>query len=230
MSRLAYLVHVYTATGVVCGLLSILATLDGDYQLALSWMVAAVFIDATDGWLARRVHVDRNAPNIDGARLDDIVDYVTYVVAPGLLLLKAGLLPPGWALPVVCAMLLASAMGFSQRDAKTADHYFTGFPSYWNVVALYLLLIGARPTINAIVLLVLSALVFVPIRYVYPTRTETWRVVTLAGCAAWGVQVLGLIWSLPDVPPWLFWSSLAYPIYYTALSFWLHLRHSVDGR
>jgi phosphatidylcholine synthase len=183
-------------------------------------------VDATDGWLARLAHVDRHAPNIDGARLDDIVDYLTYVVAPGLLLLKAGLLPPAWALPAVCAMLLASAMGFSQRDAKTADHYFTGFPSYWNIVALYLLLIGAAPAVNAIVVFALSALVFVPIRYVYPTRTETWRAVTLAGCAAWGLQVLGLIWTWPHAPLWLFWSSLAYPLYYTGLSLWLNARRA----
>lgn len=224
MRRLAYLVHVYTATGVVWGLLAILATLDGHYRLALFWMVVATFVDATDGWLARLAQVDRYAPNIDGARLDDIVDYLTYVVAPGLLMWHAGILPAGWGLWVVCAMLIASALGFSQRDAKTADHYFTGFPSYWNVVALYLLMIGAMPAVNAIVVLALSGLVFVPIRYVYPTRTEVWRRATLVGCAAWGLQVLGLIGTWPQVPPWLFWSSLAYPLYYTGLSLWLNAR------
>lgn len=224
MHRLAYLVHVYTATGVVWGLLAILATLDGHYRLALFWMAVATFVDATDGWLARLAQVDRRAPNIDGARLDDIVDYLTYVVAPGLLMLRAGILPAAWGVWVVCALLVASALGFSQRDAKTADHYFTGFPSYWNVVALYLLAIGATPAVNAIVLLALSGLVFVPVRYVYPTRTETWRRVTLAGCAAWGLQVLGMIWTWPHVPPWLFWSSLAFPLYYAGLSLWLNAR------
>jgi phosphatidylcholine synthase len=225
MRRAAYLVHVYTATGVVWGFLSILAALRGDVRMALLWLVVATFVDATDGWLARAARVDRHAPRINGARLDDIVDYLTYVVAPGLLLVKAGGLPDGgWGLTAVCAMLLASALGFSRQDAKTDDHYFTGFPSYWNIVALYLLAARTSAAVNAIVVIALSVLVFVPIRYVYPSRTATLRPLTVAFCTVWGVQVLGLIWTWPDAPRWLLWSSLAFPVYYAGLSFWLSAR------
>jgi phosphatidylcholine synthase len=223
----AYLVHAYTATGAVWGLLSLFAILANDYRRALFWLVVATFVDATDGMLARLARVDRYAPLISGARLDDIIDYVNYVVVPGILLLHAERLPAGWVgIAVVAAMLLASAMGFSRQDAKTPDHYFTGFPSYWNIVALYVLVADVPPAVNAVVLTILSVMVFVPIRYVYPSRTPTLRALTVTACAIWGVQVALLIWWMPDVPAWLFWSSLAFPAYYTVLSLWLSVHRA----
>jgi phosphatidylcholine synthase len=227
MTRLAYLVHVYTATGAVWALLSLIAIDAFDYRLALIWLVVATFVDATDGWLARWARVDRNATLINGARLDDIVDYATYVLAPGVLLLHAGRLPEGWiGVTVVCGMLLASALGFTRQDAKTADHFFTGFPSYWNIVALYVLAADIGQAATAVVVAVLSVLVLVPIKFIYPSRTETWQALTVTGCAIWGVQVVLMIWWMPDVPSWLLWTSWIYPVYYVGLSLALSLRRA----
>lgn len=225
MTRLAYLVHVYTATGAVWALLSLIAIDAFDYRLALIWLVVATFVDATDGWLARWARVDRNATLINGARLDDIVDYATYVLAPGVLLLHAGRLPEGWiGVTIVCGMLLASALGFTRQDAKTADHFFTGFPSYWNIVALYVLAADIGPVVTAVVVAMLSVLVLVPIKFIYPSRTETCQALTVIGCAIWGVQVVLMIWWMPHVPSWLLWTSWIYPAYYVALSLALSLR------
>lgn len=225
VTRLAYLVHVYTATGAVWALLSLIAIDAFDYRLALMWLVVATFVDATDGWLARWARVDRHATRINGARLDDIVDYATYVLAPGVLLLHAGRLPAGSiGVTVVCGMLLASALGFTRQDAKTTDHFFTGFPSYWNVVALYVLAADIGQEVTAIVIAVLSVMVLVPIKFVYPSRTKTWQALTVTGCALWGVQVLLMIWWMPDVPAWLLWTSWIYPVYYVALSLVLSAR------
>jgi len=225
MTRLAYLVHVYTATGAVWALLSLIAIDASDYRLALIWLVVATFVDATDGWLARWARVDRHAALINGARLDDIIDYATYVLAPGVLLLHAGRLPAGWiGVTVVSGMLLASALGFTRQDAKTDDHFFTGFPSYWNIVALYVLAADIPSTVTAIVVTVLSVLVLVPIRFVYPSRTKTWQPLTVAGCALWGVQVVLMIWWMPQVPSWLLWTSWIFPAYYVGLSLVLSAR------
>ena len=225
MTRLAYLVHVYTATGVVWALLSLIAIDAFDYRLALVWLVVATFVDATDGWLARWARVDRHATLFNGARLDDIVDYATYVLAPGVLLLHAERLPEGWiGVTVVCGMLLASALGFTRQDAKTEDHFFTGFPSYWNIVALYVLAADISRELTAIVVAVLSVMVLVPLRFVYPSRTVKWQALTVTGCVLWGVQVLLMIWWMPDVPTWLLWTSWIYPAYYVALSLALSAR------
>jgi phosphatidylcholine synthase len=207
----------------------VVAVIHGRYQLAFLLMVAATVIDGTDGMLARLARVKDLTPTFDGARLDDIVDYLTFVFAPALLAFQAGLLPDGWGGLVPGAMLLSSAYGFSKADAKTDDHFFTGFPSYWNIAVLYLYAAKLPATINAAVLLVLSVLVFVRIRYVYPTRTPVFRGLTIALCIVWGLMTVQMILMLPDVPTPLLVASLFFPVYYTALSFVLHARQ-VGGR
>jgi phosphatidylcholine synthase len=231
LAALAYLVHVYTATGVVWGLLALLAGLAGDYRQALLWLILATFVDATDGFLARLARVDLHAPLINGARLDDIVDYLTYVVVPGVLLLHAQRLPEGWpGVLVIAGMCLASALGFSRQDAKTTDYLFTGFPSYWNIVALYVLVGDLPPGVVAGVVVGLSLLVFVPIRYVYPSRTPTLRALTVAGTAVWAAQVTLMVWWMPDVPAWLWRTSWAFPAYYLALSLWLNGKRGLEDQ
>jgi phosphatidylcholine synthase len=206
--------------------MAIMAAIGGDARAALLWLAAATFIDATDGALARLADVGRTAPLIDGARLDDIVDYVTYVVVPGLIVWRLDLLPPSAGPWVVAATLVASALGFARRDAKTDDHYFTGFPSYWNIVAVYLAAWRLPPWVAAAILLTLAVLVFVPIRYVYPSRTVVLRPLTLALGAIWAVLFLAVIWLLPAPPRWLVWASLVFPAYYVALSLWLTARRA----
>ena len=127
-------------------------------------------------------------------------------------------MPDAWAVPVTSAMLLSSAYGFNRDDAKTSDHFFTGFPSYWNLVVFYLFLMHGPQVVNAIVLLALAILVFVPIRYLYPSRTPKWRVVTVALGIAWGVTLLVMVWQLPVISMALLWGSLVFPAYYLVLS------------
>lgn len=203
-----------------------LAVFEDHYRAAFLLMVAATAIDATDGLFARWADVKRLTPNFDGARLDDIVDYLTFVFVPALLLYRAGVLPAQWGGLVAAAMLLSSAYGFSAGDAKTQDYFFTGFPSYWNIVALYLYAANLPPIANALVLLILSALVFVRIGYVYPTRTPVLRGLTIALCVLWGLMVLAMILTLPDVPVLLLFASLFFPVYYTVLSLALNARRA----
>jgi phosphatidylcholine synthase len=220
----AWAVHAFTATGAVMGLAAIEATVQGDYRAAFLWMIAATAVDAVDGWLARLARVSERAPGIDGRRLDDLVDYVTYVVAPAFLLLRAGLLPAQLAWPIAAAIVLSSAYGFSRADAKTPDQFFTGFPSYWNVAALYLYALGLSPAANAAVLAVLVAMVFVPIKYLYPSRTVAWRVPTLVLGAAWAGLMIAIAWKLPAAPIAVVCGSLVFPVYYVVLSLVLNAR------
>jgi len=216
--------HVYTAMGAVTALFATLDVFGGRFRSAFLWLALATVIDTTDGWLARTLRVKERLPSFDGARLDDIVDYLTYVFVPVLLILEADLLPPAWGPAAGVAVLLASAYGFSQSEAKVkaGDYFFTGFPSYWNIVALYLYVWRLPPAAAAAILLALAGLVFVPLRYVYPSRTETLRGLTLVLGTTWGALVFWLLWALPAAAePWLS-LSLVFPAYYAALSIWLH--------
>jgi phosphatidylcholine synthase len=220
----AWLVHVYTASGIVLAFLAAREIIDFDYRTAFFWLWIQVLVDATDGWLARLMRVRERIPWFDGAKLDDIADYLTYVFVPALFVWRGALVPNAWALPVAAAMLLSSAYGFNRSDAKTADHFFTGFPSYWNVVTFYLLIARWPSEVNAVILVVLAVLVLVPIRYVYPSRTRPFRVVTNVGGVIWGGLLLFMLWEYPVVSLGAFWISLAYPAYYLLLSFALHFR------
>jgi phosphatidylcholine synthase len=225
----AWAVHAYTASGALLALLAVQAIFQYRYRDAFTWLAAQVIVDATDGWLARRVAVAEVTPALRGATLDDIVDYVAYVFVPAVFVWRSLIVPAAWTNIVCAAMLLSSAYGFSRADAKTTDHYFTGFPSYWNVVVLYLVLGGFAPEANAVVLLALAALVFVPFRYVYPSRTPVLRGTTLAFSCLWGLAVLAMIWSMPAVPRALYWASFAFPVYYVALSAALSARRRTVG-
>ncbi len=220
----ALAVHVFTASGALLGFLALRAALGGDLRAAFLWLMAATAVDAVDGVLARAARVRDAAPHIDGARLDDVVDYVTYVFVPAVIAWQAGLLPAAAALPVTAAMLVSSALGFSRNDAKTEDHFFTGFPSYWNIVVFYLAAGAWPPTVNAGILLTCAALVFVPIRYVYPSRTPVLRGLTNALGVAWAGGMVLLALQLPVVHRGWLLASLAYPAYYTGLSLALHAR------
>lgn len=223
---LPWIAHVYTGLGAVLALVAARAVFADDVRGALLLFVAATVIDATDGALARAVRVKERLPSFDGARLDDIVDYLTYVFVPVLLFARNGLLPPAWAVPVGACVLLASAYGFGHTEAKirTSDHFFTGFPSYWNVAAGYLVVWGFSPETNAAILIVLAVLVLVPVRYVYPSRTDELRALTLTLGISWAVLFTVMVWRLPATDgPWMT-LSLVFPVYYFALSLWLNVR------
>ena len=222
----AWLAHLYTASGAVLAFLAARSVIESDYRSAFLWLALQIVVDATDGVLARAVQVSRHLPWFNGAKLDDVIDYLTYVFVPALIVWRAPLVPDAWIVPVASAMLLSSAYGFNRDDAKTADHFFTGFPSYWNIVVLYLLLGGFQPGTNAAILLTLAVMVFAPIRFVYPSRTPVWRLPTNLLGALWGITVLAMLWQYPSVPRALFWSSLFFPIYYGALSLVLHVRRA----
>jgi phosphatidylcholine synthase len=219
---LAWSVHAYTALGSVLGLLAIVATVEGRVREAFLWMAGALIIDSSDGTFARAARVKEVVPTYDGSKLDDIVDYLNYVFVPIFFAVQMRMLPASYALWIAAMPLLASAYGFCQSAAKTADFFFTGFPSYWNVAVFYLYVGGTAPTTNAAVLVVLSILVFVPIGYVYPTRQPFLRPLTIGLGVCWGVMLLIALARMPDNPPALIYASLAYPVYYFALSLYLH--------
>jgi phosphatidylcholine synthase len=221
----SWCVHAYTATGVVLAMLIVMAAWDGDVERALWLGFIALVVDGTDGMLARRADVRTHLPWFDGAMLDNIVDYLTYTFAPMVLLWSNGYLGTGFSATLLAVVpLVASAYQFCRVDAKTDDHLFLGFPSYWNVVAFYIIVCGIGHVGTAVLLLTCAVLVFVPITYVYPSRTAAFRTLTLSLTALWLLSYAVLLArgaAARDV--WL-WVSLAYLVYYAALSLHLTLR------
>ena len=221
-----WLAHLYTGLGSAVALAAALAVMRGDYRQAFIWLGVQIGIDATDGLLARALRVKERLPHFDGARLDDIIDYLTYVFIPVLLMLHANLLPAVWGVWVGALVLLASAYGFSQTAAKieTTDYFFTGFPSYWNLVAFYVYVLRLPPVLNAVILVLFVVLVFIPLRYVYPSRTRTLSGLTNVLGIAWGLLLTWIVWRLPATDGYGIQLSLLFPVYYMIVSLILDRR------
>lgn len=221
----AWGIHLYTALGAITGLAAIDYAAHGDFRASFIAMAIATVIDSSDGPLARLVEVRRRVPHFDGALLDNIVDYLTYVLAPVFLMLQAGILMPGViGYAVGGFVMVASGYGFCHIEAKTHDHYFRGFPSYWNLVAFYLFCLGLGAALSTLVVAVLAVMVFVPIKYIYPNRTGPLRATTLTLAALWAIVTLAMLPALPAHNPVLLYASLSFIAYYFAASFILHGR------
>lgn len=220
----AWLVHLFTASGGICSLFAILAIHDREFIQAFWLMGVAIIIDSIDGLFAREVKVKTVTPNIDGALLDNIIDYVSYVTVPAFFLLIGDLMPYGLRGVSASIVMLTSAYQFTQHDAKTRDHFFKGFPSYWNIVVFYLFFWQTGQWTNFAILSILAALIFIPIKYVYPSRLEyltesaTLRRAMLIATLIWGVATLGLIWVYPGTSRPLVLLSSGYVVLYVAIS------------
>ncbi len=185
IERKALLVHLFTATGAVFAMLSMLAAVDGLWNEMFMWLVVAFFVDGIDGPLARRYHVKVNAPVFDGVLLDLVIDYLTYVFVPAFALFKSGLLPgwTGWIAIIV--ITFTSALYFADTRMKTKDYSFSGFPGCWNMVVLVLFALQPNFWVILALVVVLAVTMFLPIKFVHPVRTARWRIVTLPMALAW---------------------------------------------
>jgi phosphatidylcholine synthase len=242
----AWLAHCYTALGLVVAAGMAVFIVRGDaesFRRAIALMIVATFIDSTDGWLARRARVKEVLPRFDGGRLDDIIDFQTYTSLPLLFIWRAGILPAdlNWFL---LAPLLASVYGFSQSDAKISDsgaakgarsanaggHFFVGFPSYWNVVAIYLYWLRPPVWLTLTLIITLALLTFVPSLYLYTSRGGRLSRLTNLLCAVWGVLLGLIVAGAFDNPKPFVWASLAFPIYYFVASWVITVERWFGGR
>ncbi len=183
----AYLVHLLTATGAVFAMLALLEAAKGDWAGMFFWLVVAFAVDGIDGPLARKADVGINAPRLDGALLDLIIDYLTYVFIPAFALFQSGLMPgwTGWVAIIV--ITFGSAIYFADTRMKTSDYSFSGFPACWNMVVLVLFAI--KPSFWVILLLVciLAVAMLLPIKFIHPVRTARWRWISLPVALLWTV-------------------------------------------
>jgi len=205
-SVVAWAIHALTASGAVLAFLAFLAVEQERWRLALLWLGAALVVDGIDGPLARWARVTWRTPRIDGSTLDLVVDYLTYVFVPAIMMFRAGILPDSYAPMAVAAILLSSLYTFARTDMKTADHFFLGFPALWNIIAFYLFMLQPGKVVGAIVVGVFAALTFAPIYFVHPIRVRGYQPWLAVATALWGMGSLALLspdWSPDWARVWL---------------------------
>jgi phosphatidylcholine synthase len=190
----AWMVHGLTASGAVLALLALKAIHAENWRLALLWLGAALAVDGVDGSLARRLQVKERIPRIDGATLDLVVDYLTYVFVPTVFIWRAGLVPEPLLLPLAALIQLSALYHFARADMKTDDNYFRGFPGLWNVISFYLFVARPGPEAGAILVSVFAGLTFAPVHFVHPFRVRDYGPWLPLLAWFWGLSTLALLW------------------------------------
>lgn len=196
-------VHVLTATGAVLALFALIAAARGEWREMFLWLGIALIVDAVDGPLARRARVSEVLPRWSGERLDLIVDYLTYIAVPAFALTQAEILPPAWRIPAAAAIMLTSLFHMADRESKTDEGYFVGFPAVWNVVALYLFAFAPAPYVALAIVATFVVLTFVPLLAVHPFRVVAMRPLTLIATALWAAGAIGAVANPLPSPLWV---------------------------
>ncbi len=206
-------VHLLTASGAVFAMLAMLAASEREWSLMFLWLVVAFAVDGIDGPLARYYNVKKNAPRYDGNLLDMIIDYLTYTFIPAYALFTSGLLPgwTGWCAIIV--ITFASAMYFADSRMKTKDYSFSGFPACWNMVVLVLFAVEPNFWVSLVVVVALAVLMFVPVKFVHPVRTDRWRWITLPTAFAWTFFAGWAAWVDFYPESWAIWGLIVTTIY-----------------
>lgn len=230
---MAWSVHAFTTSGIVLGFLALVSVLKNDAVAAFMWLGLALFVDGVDGTLARRARVSEYTPNFDGASLDLVIDFFTYVAVPALMIYWFNMVPAPFLFSVstwslICAALImaVSCYTFANVGMKSFDYYFVGFPAIWNVVVLYFYLFNTGWLINLVTILGLSILTFVPIKFVHPLRVTHWRNITIPMTVLWAALTLSLVISgrNPDYSDWIYKIQLGLfglaSLYFACISLW----------
>jgi phosphatidylcholine synthase len=213
----AFLVHVFTASGVALGFAALLAAVAQRWTLMFCILGVALLIDGIDGALARRFRVAELLPRWSGDVLDLVVDFVTYVFVPAYAIATSGLLPQPLAVPAGIVIVVTAALYFADREMKTSDNYFRGFPALWNAVAFYVFVLKPAPWLAALAVAILAVLTFMPFKFVHPFRVVRLRALTVAALALWcALGGYALVHDL-DPGPWTAAGLVVTGLYFVAL-------------
>jgi phosphatidylcholine synthase len=214
---LAFQVHLLTASGAALALFALIAATRDDWPLMFLLLGGALVVDAVDGPLARRLNVAEVLPRWSGDVLDLVVDYTTYVFLPAYAVASAGLMPAPWSWAAGAAVAVTGALYFGDRDMKTSDNHFRGFPAVWNVIAFYLLLLRPASWLAAAAVAAFAVMTFVPIRFVHPFRVRRLRSLTVGLLALWAVLAFAAVWQELTPPFWVNAALCVLAIYFLVI-------------
>src|SRR5271156_6634507 len=210
----AFAVHIFTASGAACALLALIAAVRSDWPQMFVWLGVALTIDAIDGTFARRLRVAELLPRWSGDVLDLVVDILNYVFVPAYAIAASGLLPEGFAIPLGLVIVVTGSIYFADRQMKTLDYYFRGFPALWNVAAFYLFLLKPSPWLGAAMVVALAVLTFVPVHVVHPVRIPHLRAPTMAALVVWTLLAILAVAKNLDPGFWAVAGLCALAIYF----------------
>ncbi len=222
-------VHLFTASGGAVAVLALYAAIERNFATCFAWLGLALFIDGVDGTLARAAQVHVTAASIDGAVLDLMIDFLTYVLVPVVALWRSDLMPTEASFWIGLVVTIASALYFADTRMKTEDMWFRGFPGTWNILVLYLFVLRPPWIASAGLLLAAAALMFAPLVFVHPLRVVKLRGLTIAMTIAWfALAALAIVENLTP-SHWVVAGLMATAAYFLALPLCRHSPWATAG-
>jgi phosphatidylcholine synthase len=198
----AFTVHIFTATGAALALLALILATGGHWAAMFFCLGLALLVDALDGPMARAFDVQNTLPRWSGETLDLVVDFTTYVFVPAYAIAASGLLPQLVAISAGIVVVISGALYFADREMKTKDNYFRGFPAVWNLAAFYLYLLEPPGWAAVVAVVVLVALSFAPVKFLHPLRVQHWRMANIALLLVWAA--LAFVAVIENLSPGLY--------------------------
>lgn len=216
----AYAVHVLTASGAALALLAMIFATGGHWEAMFVCLGFALIVDGVDGPLAREFEVAELLPRWSGDTLDLVVDFTTYVFVPAYAIAASGLLPPWFGIPAGVIVVICGALYFADREMKTDDNYFCGFPALWNLAAFYLYVLQPPAWAGAVLIVALAVLSFVPLKFIHPLRVRHLRPFNIALLAVWALLALAAVISRLEPGPYVTWPLAIIAVYFFCAGLW----------
>lgn len=213
-------IHLYTALGGVAGIFALIFASQNRFREAFLLLILQMVIDATDGIMARRLKVSKVLPQFDGAEMDNVIDIFTYAWIPVFIMYKLDILPTQW---LILVPVIASLYAYGQVNMKSEDAFFIGFPTYWNIVAMYLYFFMPNALVTTLIIVIPGILSFVPTRYLYPSKNNfLWKTTWILG-GIW-ILMISLMFYRESIDTTLALLSLFFPAYYMVMSFYVDFK------
>lgn len=154
--RVEYLPSVVTSANLVAGFLSLIYTINENYQIGALFILVAAVLDSLDGKLARFLGTSSEF----GKQLDSLADLVSFGVAPAVLAYSWQLEGLGTAGLVAAAFFtLCGALRLARFNILKITDHFLGIPITMAgaLVAIFVLLAGAlSPYVSVLFVIALS--------------------------------------------------------------------------
>lgn len=220
LTLVGFSVHAFTALGAITGLFSLAAILDGQIGQGLIWLIICQIIDGFDGPIARRLDVKTHAPQINGHTLDLVIDYVTCVVIPVILMIELNVLTPGWDITIAGVIFFTSALWFARSDQESTDFWFNGFPASWNLMIPTFVILAISPTWVILISLLFSIFQLTNIKFPHLVKVRTLRPLTLTLTTIYFIALTLLSVEYPNGSDALKPILLIAPVYVIGLAIW----------
>ncbi|MGD9914604.1 MAG: phosphatidylcholine synthase [Rhizobiaceae bacterium] len=184
----AFSVHLLTASGSFLAFLSLVAASEQQWTAMFAWLGLALFVDGIDGPIARKLEVKEVLPTWSGELLDNIIDYVTYVLIPAFALYQSGFMGEWLSFISGAIIVVTSAIYYADTGMKTKENFFKGFPVVWNIVVFSLFVSAPGEWVSFGIVVFAGLMTFVPVYFLHPVRVVRLRNVNLTIFLFWGAM------------------------------------------